>query len=81
MFTTKIQKWGDGQGLKLSKQVLDLAGIAVGDDVEIVVLTRQIIVTKAESPTPTLAELVAKIPPAMRVGEVDFGPPVGREEW
>lgn len=37
MVTTKIQKWGNSQGLRLSKQVLDLAGISVGDSVELVV--------------------------------------------
>jgi len=34
MMLTKVQKWGNSQGLRLSKHVLDLADIAVGDDLE-----------------------------------------------
>ena len=37
MMVSKVQKWGNSQGLRLSKDVLELADIAVGDDVEIVV--------------------------------------------
>jgi antitoxin MazE len=31
---TKIQKWGNSQGLRLAKQVLEDAHISVGDDVD-----------------------------------------------
>src|SRR6267378_14137 len=55
---TKVRKWGNSQGLRLSKQVLDLADIAVGDDVQIVVGDGQIMVKKAGSKY-DLAELVA----------------------
>jgi antitoxin MazE len=33
--TTKIKKWGNSQGLRLSKQLLEDARLAVGDDVEV----------------------------------------------
>ena len=32
---TKIQKWGNSQGLRLGKQVLEDARIAVGDSVDV----------------------------------------------
>jgi len=32
---TKIQKWGNSQGLRLNKQLLEDARISVGDDVEV----------------------------------------------
>ena len=76
----KVQKVGNGQGLRLSKQVLDLADIAVGDDVEIIVDRHQIIVRKAPGFKYDLGELVARIPKRYRAREVSFGPPVGREE-
>jgi antitoxin component of MazEF toxin-antitoxin module len=32
---TKIQKWGNSQGLRLARQVLEDAHISVGDDVDV----------------------------------------------
>ena len=80
MMVTKVQKWGNSQGLRLSKHVLDLADIAVGDDVRIIVGDGQITIKKAGSKY-DLAELVARIPNRYRAREVDFGPVVGKEEW
>ncbi|MEX0718253.1 MAG: AbrB/MazE/SpoVT family DNA-binding domain-containing protein [Planctomycetaceae bacterium] len=78
MVTTKIRKWGNSQGLRLSKQVLDLAGISVGDSVEIVVAEGQVTARKLPSKF-DLAELVSRIPKQYRAGEVDWGPsPSGR---
>ena len=81
MMVSKVQRWGNSQGLRLSKQVLELADIAVGDDVEIVVGDHQITVRKVKRTKFDLAELVARIPKGYRAEEVDFGPPVGKEDW
>jgi antitoxin component of MazEF toxin-antitoxin module len=81
MMTTKLQKWGNSQGLRLSKQVLDLADLAVGDEVEIIVGDSQLLVKKAHPPRYDLAELVSRIPKGYKAEEVDLGPPVGKEEW
>ncbi len=81
MIVTKVQKWGNSQGLRLSKQVLDLADIAVGDSVELIVGEHQIVIKKPARARFVLAELVARIPEGYPVEEVDFGPPVGREAW
>ena len=81
MMVGKVQKWGNSQGLRLSKQVLDLADIAVGDHVEIIVGEHQITVRKAAGSKYDLAELVARIPKRYRAREVSLGPPAGREEW
>lgn len=80
MMVTKVQKWGNSQGLRLSKQVLELADISVGDDVQIIVGAGQITVKKAGSKY-DLEELVARIPKGYKVEEVGFGPPLGKEEW
>lgn len=80
MMVSKVQKWGNSQGLRLSKHVLDLADIAVGDDVQIIVGDGQITVKKTRSKY-DLVELVARIPKRYRAKEVDFGPPVGKEDW
>ena len=80
MLVTKVQKWGNSQGLRLSKHVLDLAEIAVGDDVQIIVGECEITIRKA-GPKYDLADLVARIPKRYKAKEVDIGPPVGKEEW
>lgn len=72
---TKVQKWG----LHISKQVLDLADIAVGDNLQIIVGDGQITVSKAASKY-DLAQLVARIPKRYRAKESGFGPPAGKEE-
>lgn len=81
MMVTKVKKWGNSQGLRLSRQVLDLAGLDVGDDVEVSVGDEQILVKKVPRPKYDLAELVARIPEGYTSREASFGPPVGREEW
>jgi antitoxin MazE len=81
MLVSKVQKWGNGQGLRLPKHVLELAEIAVGDQVELVVGEGEIVVRKARRPKYDLADLVSRIPEGSRPEEVDLGPPVGREAW
>ena len=80
MMVSKVQKWGNSQGLRLSKQVLDLADIAIADDVQIIVGAGQITVRKTGSKY-DLAELVTRISQGYKASEVGFGPPVGKEEW
>jgi antitoxin MazE len=81
MMVAKVQKWGNSQGLRLPKHVLDRAEIAIGDQVEIVVGEQEILVKKVRRPKYDLAELVSRIPKGYKAAEVDTGPAVGREEW
>ncbi len=80
---TKVQRWGNSQGVRLSKQVLRAARIAEGDEVEIMVRDGEIVVksVKRVRGGHDLRELVARIPPDYVPEEVDWGPPVGREVW
>lgn len=80
---SKVQKWGNSQGLRLSKQLLDQTDISVGDEVEIVVSDKQILVKKTAKSKPKydIRELVARIPKGYKAKEDSFGPAVGKEEW
>lgn len=80
---TKIQKWGNSQGIRLSKQVLEDARVGVGDDVDVVVQEGAIVVRPARRVRGKydLRELVGRIPEAYEPEEVDWGPPAGREVW
>lgn len=83
MLVSKVQKWGNSQGLRLTKQLLDQADIDVGDEVEIVVSEHEITLKKKSGPKPKydIRELIARIPKGHKIKEESFGPAVGKEEW
>jgi antitoxin MazE len=80
---TKVQKWGNSQGLRLTKQVLGDAGISVGDDVDVTARDGIIIIApvKRVRGKRSLQELVSRIPKNYKSTEMEWGKPVGREEW
>ena len=80
---TKVKTWGNSQGLRLNRQVLAEAHIAVGDEVDLRVLDGVIVVTPAKRVrgAGNLKELVARIPRGYKPTEVDWGRPGGREAW
>jgi antitoxin MazE len=80
---TKVQKWGNSQGLRVTKELLEAAKIGVGDEVTVSVRGGRIIVeplTKVRGRY-KLQELIAKIPKGQRHEELDWGSPVGKEAW
>ncbi|MCE5303550.1 MAG: AbrB/MazE/SpoVT family DNA-binding domain-containing protein [Planctomycetaceae bacterium] len=80
---TKVQSWGNSQGLRLSKQVLAEASVTVGDTVDVTVRDGAIVITPVRPPRGkiSLRSLVAQIPKGYRPKEADWGPRVGREAW
>ncbi len=80
---TKIQKWGNSQGLRLAKTVLEDAHLGVGDEVDVAVRDGIIVVAPARKIRGRyrLEDLVAQIPKDYRASEVHWGEPVGKEEW
>jgi antitoxin MazE len=80
---TKVQKWGNSQGLRLSKDLLADVHIEVGDAVHVSVHEGSLIVTPANRVrgSRSLEELAARVPTDYRPSELDWGPPAGREVW
>lgn len=80
---TKIQKWGNSQGLRLAKKVLEDARLAVGDDVDVTARDGLIVIAPARRVRgrQSLKDLVSRIPTAYNANETDWGQPVGREAW
>lgn len=80
---TKIQKWGNSQGLRLAKNVLADANLDIGDAVDISVKDGIMIVTPAKKirGRHNLEDLVSRIPENYQPGEIDWGKPVGKEAW
>jgi len=80
---TKIQKWGNSQGLRLAKQVLGEARIAVGDDVDVTAKDGIIVIARVRRirGKQSLQELVSRLSDNYEPVEVEWGTPVGREVW
>ena len=78
---TKVQKWGTSQGLRFEKHILEEARIAVGDEVEVSVENRVIIVRpKGRAGRKyDLVKLAAKMPKNYKPSEENWGNPAGKE--
>ena len=83
--TTTVKKWGNSQGLRLPKALLEEAGITLGAEVEVTTDGQTISVRPARrSRRPgkyTLDDIIADMPDDPEGGELDWGPPVGKEVW
>lgn len=80
---TKVQKWGNSQGLRLAKDVLMHAHIDIGDEVNVAVDNGVIVIAPVKRVRGglRLEDLLSRIPPDYEPEEVDWGAPVGREVW
>ena len=80
---TRVQKWGNSQGLRVSKELLSDAHIEVGDVVDVAVQGGSIIITAVRRVRGALdlEQLVTAIPKDYKPGEADWGPTVGGEVW
>jgi antitoxin MazE len=80
---TKVQKWGNSQGLRLSKALLSEVAIDVGDAVKVAVHKGVLIVTPVRRVRGghDLRDLVRHVPKGYQAEELDWGAPVGREVW
>lgn len=80
---TKVQKWGNSQGLRLSKSLLSEVDIEVGDSVEVAVHDGALVITPVRRIRGghDLRALVLRVPKGAKAKERDWGSPVGREAW
>jgi len=80
---TKVQKWGNSQGLRFPKALLKDANVKVGDTVQVSVKDQKIIIEplKKIRGKYDLKALVSRMPKDSPVEEVGWGAPVGKEAW
>lgn len=78
---TKIQKWGNSQGLRVPREVLKKVSLSVGDEVEIVAEGTRIVVRPKRRIRRKyrLRDLLKGY--KCKPFEVGWGPPVGKEVW
>lgn len=77
---TSIQKWGNSQGVRLSKNILNLAGFAETGAVKITAEPDRIVIQKAgQRKYKNLQELFEGYDEEFQASEWDTGSPVGKE--
>ena len=80
---TRIQKWGNSQGLRFPRHILRKAHISVGDEVEITSRDGSIVVKPSRDIRGRyeLSTLISRMPRSYKAAEADWGAPLGKESW
>jgi antitoxin MazE len=77
---TAVTKWGNSQGVRIPRDILEVADISSGDPVEITAENGSIIIRKHHK-RETIQELFEGFDGGYVSGEVSWGRPVGDEIW
>ncbi|RXK14602.1 transcriptional regulator/antitoxin MazE [Halarcobacter mediterraneus] len=80
--TAKISRWGNSQGLRVPKDVMESLQLHIGDNVNITIIDGKAIIEPIRQDIPefNLNELVSKIPQDYKANE-EFDTTIGKEEW
>jgi len=80
---SKIQKWGNSQGVRIPKILLEDSDIETGEEVDISVRDGKIIIESQSKihGKYKIKDLVSRMPKKHLPKEEKWGLPVGREEW
>lgn len=81
--TTSIQKWGNSQGIRIPKYLLDAVKLTTNDEIIIRAENNTLIIEKAAQTATrkTIKELFADYDGVYKPQEVDWGEQVGKEVW
>ena len=78
-----IQKWGNSQGIRIPKEILNECGLRIGDRLECNIEREKIVlrlVAGTRRKKYDLADLLANVPKNFENHEYDFGKPAGKED-
>ena len=80
--TAKISKWGNSQGLRMPKDIMESLQLHIGDNIDISIVDGKVILEpiKKDILNYDLNELISKIPNNYEVKE-EFNTILGKEEW
>lgn len=78
--TTTIQKWGNSQGIRIPKFLLDAVRWSDSEQLVLTAVDDKIIIEKAAQ-RKNIMELFADFDGEYSPVEVDWGEPVGEEIW
>ncbi len=75
----RIQKWGNSLALRIPKPFAAEVGLEEDTPVDLLLEDGRIVIEPV--PEPTLEELLSQVNETNLHGEVESGPPRGKEEW
>lgn len=81
--TTSIQKWGNSQGIRIPKHLLDAVKLTTNDEIVIRAENNTLIIEKAVpvQAHKTIKELFADYNGEYTSEEIDWGEQAGKEVW
>ena len=79
--TTTIQKWGNSQGIRIPKIILDTVNWAEDEQIMIVVDNGKIVIEKSKTKRKNIKELFENYKGEYEQTEIDWGEPKGEEIW
>lgn len=77
---SKVAKWGNSLALRIPQEAANQLGLAEGSEVSVMVKDNAMTIRRTRRIT-SLAELLEGVTPQNAGGEIDTGPPIGREAW
>ena len=79
----RLQKWGNSQGLRIPKTILEKSHVNVGDELEISAVAGEILWKKTHTVRGRydIKTLVDQMPEDYSGKEEGWGTPVGKEIW
>ena len=78
---SKIQMWGHSLGLRIPKSFAAEAHLKKNSVIDISYEDGKLVITPFRRAAKTLEALLEKVTAQNLHGEMDFGPPSGREAW
>lgn len=83
MYSARVRKWGNSQGIRIPKHILEQAKLSEGDAVEISVEDNKIMIfqPKRQIKEYTINELFESYKADYKPEEPDWTEPLGKEEW
>ena len=79
----KLRKWGNGMGIKLTRETLEAAQISENDSLDIQAVKGRIIIMPLDNPRGKykIQDLIKRMPKNYNPVEIDWGKPMGKEVW
>ena len=78
---TRVQKWGNSLALRIPKPLADQIGLEPDSPVELSLRGKELVIEPVSPSDLNLDDLLARVTEDNLHGEVDTGPPIGREVW
>lgn len=78
---TRVQKWGNSLALRIPKPLASQIGLEPNSPVQLSLRGRKLVIEPRSVDDLNLDDLLARVTKDNIHGEVDTGPPTGREVW